>query len=153
MPKHQPQPQQQSVTEVFRPQLQTEAKYQLPLYTEHISAGFPSPCGDWMEQELDLNELVIQHPAATIFVRVSGDSMLKACIHPNDVLVVDQSLEARHGNIVVVALDGELLVKRLQRRGKQVFLIAENDAYAAIAVQPETDLFIWGVVIAVIHQV
>src|SRR5690554_7939530 len=74
---------------------------EIPLFVEHVSAGFPSPAQDFIEQALDLNELCIKHPAATYFVRVEGDSMLEAGIYPDDVLVVDRSLNAEHGDIKI----------------------------------------------------
>lgn len=138
---------------IFRPVLDADSTYKRPLYLVRVSAGYPSPSEDWLERELDLNELVIRHPNATIFVRVSGDSMLNACIHPNDVLVVDQSLEPVDGNIVIVALDGELLVKRLCCRGKHLFLVAENDDYPEIEVSEAMDCRVWGVVTTVVHRV
>jgi DNA polymerase V len=87
--------------------------YQLPLYANKISAGFPSPADDYIEMKLDLNTHLIKHPAATFFVRVSGDSMLNAGINSGDLLIVDRSIEPVDGKIVIVALNGELTVKRL----------------------------------------
>lgn len=127
--------------------------YRLPFYAERISAGFPSPAQNEEEEVLDLNELLIKHPAATFFLRVSGNSMIKAGIHSNDILVVDRSLEARHGKIVIASLNGELTVKRLHRTGLRVQLIAENDGYAPIDITEEMDFRIWGVVTSVIHAV
>ena len=89
--------------------------YALPLYASKVQAGFPSPADDFMEGRLDLNQHLVKHPTATFFVRVSGDSMIEAGIHPDDILVVDRSLEPRHGKIVIAALDGELTVKRLHK--------------------------------------
>ncbi|MEO5343807.1 MAG: translesion error-prone DNA polymerase V autoproteolytic subunit [Gammaproteobacteria bacterium SHHR-1] len=126
--------------------------YRLPLYASKVSAGFPSPADDYLEGALDLNEHLIAHPAATFFVRVSGDSMLGAGIHPDDILVVDRSLEASSGRIVVVALDGELTVKRLHINGQEVRLLPENPAYAPIVLREEGELHVWGVVTSVIHR-
>src|SRR5208283_3271949 len=64
----------------------------LPLFTSKVAAGFPSPADDYIEKNLDLNELLVQKPAATFFVRAQGESMLGAGIHPNDILVVDRSI-------------------------------------------------------------
>lgn len=126
--------------------------YQLPLYAGKVSAGFPSPADDYLEGALDLNEHLIAHPSATFFVRVSGDSMIGAGIHPDDILVVDRSLEASSGRIVVVALDGELTVKRLHIGPEGIRLLPENPAYAPIPIQEETGLHVWGVVTSVIHR-
>lgn len=127
--------------------------YRLPFYTSTVSAGFPSPAEDEVDQELDLNDLLIKHPAATFFLRVSGDSMLKAGIHHNDILVVDRSLSPSSGKIVIGVLNGELTVKRLLMKGKKVSLVPENDAYPVLEVTEAMDFRIWGVVTNVIHAV
>ena len=111
----------------------------LPLFSGKVSAGFPSPADDYIEKSLDLNDLLIQKPAATFFVRAQGESMLGAGIHPNDILVVDRSLEPVPGRIVICALDGELVVKRLKRRGGQWVLGSENPAYRDIVLREEMD--------------
>jgi DNA polymerase V len=99
-----------------------------------------------------LNELLVQKPAATFFVRAQGESMLGAGIHPNDILVVDRSLEAIPGKVVICAINGELTVKRLERVNSQWQLKAENPAYADIVIHDELELVIWGVVTNVIHS-
>jgi DNA polymerase V len=123
----------------------------IPLFNCKVAAGFPSPADDYIEKTLDLNDLLIQKPAATFFVRAEGESMLGAGIHPNDILVVDRSLEPLVGKVVICALNGELTVKRLKSIGNEIVLGAENPAYANIIVQKDTDLVIWGVVTNVIH--
>ena len=138
------------VSEILHPDC--KAKHELPLYLERVSAGFPSP-DDHLDRKLDLNELLIKHPSATFFVRVSGDSMLKACVHPDDILVVDQSLEPRDGSIVIAVVNGELTVKRLCKTGQHLLLVAENDDYPVLKIHEETDFLIWGVVTTVIHRV
>ena len=125
----------------------------LPLFTGKVAAGFPSPADDYIEKNLDLNELLVQKPAATFFVRAQGESMLGAGIHPNDILVVDRSIEPVPGKIVICALNGELTVKRLERENRQWKLKAENPAYADIAIHEDLDMVIWGVVTNVIHAV
>lgn len=125
----------------------------LPFYACCVEAGFPSPAESEMEGNLDLNDLLIKHPAATFFVRVSGSSMIKAGIHHNDILVVDRSLEPHPGKIVIAAVNGELTVKRLCKEGNKVFLVAENDQYPAIEILEGMELHIWGVVTSVIHSV
>jgi DNA polymerase V len=124
----------------------------LPLFTGKVAAGFPSPADDYVEKNLDLNELLVQKPAATFFVRAQGESMLGAGIHPNDILVVDRSLEAIPGKVVICAINGELTVKRLERFNEQWQLKAENPAYADIVIHDELELVIWGVVTNVIHS-
>lgn len=127
--------------------------YHLPFYQSSISAGFPSPAEDDMEEKLDLNELLIKHPSATFFLRVSGSSMIRAGIHHDDILVVDRSLEPKSGKIVIASVNGELTVKRLHCEGKKVRLVAENEGYAPIDITEDVDLRIWGVVTNVIHPV
>ncbi len=125
--------------------------YKIPLYQTAVSAGFPSPAEDDVDAELDLNELLIKHPAATFFLKVSGDSMINAGIHNGDILVVDRSLTPSNGKIVIAAVNAELTVKRLQTKGKKVFLVPENGAYPILEVKEEMDFRIWGVVTNVIH--
>ncbi len=125
----------------------------LPFYGSHISAGFPSPADDFIEKTLDLNTYLVQHPAATFFVRVSGDSMVNAGIFDGDLLIVDRSLEPISGKIVVAAIHGELTVKRLIRKNNQFFLQPENLNYPVIEIKEEENMHIWGVVTSVIHAV
>jgi DNA polymerase V len=129
----------------------TPCSVPLPLFTGKVAAGFPSPADDYIEKTLDLNELLVKKPAATFFVRAEGESMLGAGIHPNDILVVDRSLEPVAGKIVICALNGALTVKRLQRRAGQWVLAAENPLYTDIALNEGLELVVWGVVTAVIH--
>ncbi len=125
----------------------------LPLFSNKVSAGFPSPADDHLETKLDLNQHLVQHPAATFFVRVSGDSMIGASIHDGDVLVVDRSLVCKDGCIAIAVVDGELTVKRFFLRGNEVVLMAENPKYPDIAVTQDMDFRVWGVVTTVIHKV
>ena len=128
-----------------------DIRYSLPLFQNPVTAGFPSPAEDEIEKKLDLNELLIKHPSATFFLRVSGASMIKAGIHDNDILIVDRSIEPAHGKIVVAAVNGELTVKRLHLEKNRVFLTAENDTYRPIEITEGIELHIWGVVTSVIH--
>jgi len=130
-----------------------QKKYKLPLYQSTVAAGFPSPADSDMEEMLDMNELLVKHPAATFFVRVCGSSMINAGIHHHDILVVDRSLEPAPGKIVVAAINSELTVKRLVKEGDRIRLIAENEGYPPIDVSEESDLRIWGVVTNVVHAV
>lgn len=121
-------------------------------YYESVVAGFPSPAEDYIEQSLDLNEYLIKDPAATFFVRVEGNSMINAGIFPNDILIVDRSLEPRHNQIIIGIIDGEFTVKRLCIQGLKVLLKAENTAFEAIEITRDTDFRVWGVVTNVVHQ-
>jgi DNA polymerase V len=128
-------------------------RLRLPLFAGKVSAGFPSPAADYIDKSLDLNELLVQKPAATYFVRAQGESMLGAGIHPNDILVVDRSIEPVAGRIIICALNGDLTVKRLACENKQWKLKAENPDYPDIVLSDDLELVIWGVVTTVIHAV
>jgi DNA polymerase V len=122
-----------------------------PLFSCGVTAGFPSPAEDYIDQRLDLNELLIENPAATFFVRVAGDSMTGAGINHGDILIVDRSLEPVSGKIVIAVISGELTVKRLRIDEQRCLLVAENPDYGPLEVSPETGCEIWGVVTSVIH--
>ena len=124
----------------------------LPFFLSRVPAGFPSPADDYLEGELDLNELLIQHPAATFFVRLAGDSMVNAGLFDGDILVVDRAVTASHGHIVVAVIDGEMTVQRLYSQGGQVELRPENPAYKPIVFDGGRELTIWGVVIGSVRQ-
>jgi DNA polymerase V len=141
-----------SAIAVFKP-TQRPSKFRLPLFAGKVSAGFPSPAADYVDKSLSLDELLIQKPAATFFVRAQGESMLGAGIHPNDILVVDRSLKPVSGKIVICALNGELTVKRLLQENDRWLLRAENRHYPDIELTDELDLVVWGVVTNVIHAV
>lgn len=117
----------------------------LPMYSDLVQCGFPSPAADYVEQRIDLNELLIHHPSATYFVKAAGDSMVEAGISDGDLLVVDSSRTAQHGDIVIAAVDGEFTVKRLQLR-PTIQLNPMNNAYSPIIVSNEDTLDIFGVV-------
>jgi DNA polymerase V len=126
--------------------------YRLPFYQHSISAGFPSPADNDIDETLDLNELLIKHPAATFFLKVSGSSMINAGIHHNDILIVDRSVAPTDGKVVIASVNGELTVKRLSITHKKIELVAENDAYSPIDITEDMELKIWGVVTNVIHH-
>ena len=137
--------------EVFLPETQTNEK--LNLYSSQIPAGFPSPAEDFLEKRLDLNDFLIKNKAATFLIRVQGDSMINAGIHSGDILIIDRSLEASEGKIVLGVLNGEFTVKRVLKKDGKLFLMPENDAYQPIEVTEEMDFNIWGVVTHSIHKV
>ena len=127
---------------------------EIPLFVASVSAGFPSPAEDYEEGPLDLNTYLIPHPAATFFVRVSGDSMKEAGIFPRDLLIVDRSVTPVSGKIIIAVLDGALTVKRLRRHSKhKIVLEPENPEYQAILVNENQQFEVWGVVTHVIHSV
>ncbi|MBD2655494.1 translesion error-prone DNA polymerase V autoproteolytic subunit [Synechocystis sp. FACHB-383] len=135
--------------EIYRPSRRTV--YELPLYACPVSAGFPSPAEDYLEGKLDLNQYLIQHPAATFFVRVTGDSMIGAGIHAGDILIVDRSLEPRDNKVVIAVVNGELLVKRLRMEKQKIYLASENSDYPPLVITDLMDFEVWGVVTNVIH--
>lgn len=122
------------------------------LFASRPAAGFPAPADDLVEQVLDINDLVVENPASTFFVRVQGDSMEGAGIFSGDVLVIDRSVEVRDGRIVVAAIFGELVVKRLKKRGDQMTLHSENESYEPIVVSAEDECYVWGVVVGSVRQ-
>jgi len=119
---------------------------------ESVSAGFPSPATDYMENKLDLNEHLIKHPAATFIVKANGISMIEAGISSGDLLIVDRSISPRNDNIVIASILGDLTVKKLQKKNQSFFLMSANESYPSIEVKEEMECFIWGVVTYVIHK-
>ena len=134
---------------VYKPDFSTKRRQ--PIFMATVPAGFPSPAADYEEGKLDLNRHLIKNPAATFFVRVTGDSMLKAGIHSGDLLVVDRSIEPRDKSVVIAVVDGELTVKRIRIRSNKVTLVAENDGYRSRQIDEQTEFEVWGVVTNVIH--
>ncbi|MDR2442767.1 MAG: translesion error-prone DNA polymerase V autoproteolytic subunit [Deltaproteobacteria bacterium] len=124
-----------------------------PFYLESVSAGFPSPAEDYVQDFLDLQRLVVKNPAATFFLKVSGNSMSGAGINDGDLLVVDRSKKVASGRIVIAAWDGELTVKRLKIKGEKVFLVPENPDYPEMDITNNENTVIWGVVTFVVHKV
>ena len=137
------------VDAIYTPDLSTRCS--LPVFLGRLPAGFPSPADDYIEGRLDLNRHLIKHPAATFFVRVTGDSMIGAGIHSGDLLVVDRSLEPVDRNVVVAVLDGELTVKRLFKQHGVLRLLPENLSYQPIEITDQHTFEIWGIVTNVIH--
>ncbi len=139
-----------SIAAIF--EVEQKTKVVCPLFTSGVSAGFPSPADDHIDRKLDLHELLIQHPAATFFVRVAGESMKDAGINHGDILVVDRSLEATSGKIVIAIVNGELTVKRYVQNNTSCQLVAANPDYPPVEITEATDFSVWGVVTSVIHQ-
>ncbi len=122
----------------------------IPIYSSKVEAGFASPADDFVEEYLDLNNLLVKHHEATFFVRVSGHSMIDAGIFPDDILIVDRSIQAKDGKVVIANIEGDVMVKRLSIQGDRIILKSENPKYKDIVVTGE--LTVWGVVTSVIHQ-
>jgi DNA polymerase V len=124
----------------------------LPLVLDRAPCGFPSPAQDYIEQSIDLNDYCVRHPAATYLVQASGDSMRGAGIIEGDVLVVDRSLTAQHRDIVIAAVNGEMVCKRLELTPR-VRLVSENPAYAPLVPAEGETLDIFGVVVSMVRRI
>ena len=124
----------------------------IPIFTSRVQAGFPSPADDHLEDTLDLNTHLIHHKEATFFVKAQGDSMIGAGIQQGDILIVDKSLTAKSGKIVIAVVDGEFTVKRLHKYKGNITLKAENPDFKDIKIGGDDELIILGVVTSVIHQ-
>ena len=124
----------------------------IPLVTETISAGFPSPAEDYIELGIDLNKYLIKNHISTFCLRVSGNSMNNAGIYNNDLLIIDRSINPNPGHIVVALLDGEFTLKRLIREKNNYYLKADKENYPAINLYEYVDIQIWGVAIYSIHE-
>ena len=130
----------------------TTKKFKIPLLTDSVSAGFPSPADDYTEENIDLNEHLISNPFSTFFLRVKGDSMINAGIKDKDLIIVDKSLIAKPGDIVIAMIDGEFTIKRLSIKNDELYLKAENHNYPDFRFNTHIDVQIWGVVIYSIHS-
>lgn len=138
--------------EVYVPESKP-AQMLIPMAFEAVVAGWPSAAQDYYSGDIDLNEHLIRDRAATFIVRVVGDSMTDAGISHGDELIVDRSLQAKHGDVVIAVLDGELTVKRLEQAHNGVVLRAANPKYPDIKVAELSDLRVWGVVTRCLHHV
>jgi DNA polymerase V len=116
----------------------------LSLYLDRVSAGFPSPATEYIEQNIDLNDHLISHPSASYLLRASGSSMIELGIFDRDLLLVDRSLVARQGDVVIAALDGQLTCKVLDITGRR--LLPANRREKPIELSEDPDLIIEGVV-------
>lgn len=119
--------------------LKTGSEIRLPLAVSRIPAGFPSPAEQYLHDRLDLNELVVRHPASTFYAWAEGRSMEGAGIYDGDLLVIDRSVEIAHGCIVIAAVDGELTCKRFNQ--KAGLLEAESEELYRPIKCTETTLF------------
>jgi DNA polymerase V len=135
-----------NIAAIFKSDTNTTSTTLTPLYTSAPAAGFPAPGDDMVEKSLNVHDYLVKHPVSTFFVRVEGDSMEGAGIFSGDILVVDRSVEAKVGRIVVAAVGGGLVVKRLAMLDGAMVLMSENEAYAPITVTGDEECFVWGVV-------
>jgi len=131
---------------------QDKKKIKLKLFAQGVSAGFPSPADDYIDKNLDLNEYMIKHPAATYLIKVVGNSMIDAGISTGDILIVDRSIEPADSKIVVAVINGEFTLKRFRKIDNKIFLYPENSSFKPIEIKEEMECQIWGVVTFVIHS-
>lgn len=118
------------------------------------ATGFGAAADDYMERGIDLNEQLIRNKPATFFMRIRGDAMVGAGIFDGDIVIVDRSLKAVPGKIVIASLNGEMLIRRLEKTFNKLRLIPETNKLAPIEVDASCDDFsIWGVVTYTIHAV
>jgi len=115
------------------------------------ATGFGAAADDYMERGIDLNEQLILNKPATFFFRMNGDAMVNAGIQSGDVLIVDRSIKAANGKIIIAAINGDLVVRRYQQTINRITLIAENQKYGNIELGEFTEYTSWGVVTCVIH--
>ena len=111
-----------------------------------FSAGFPSPAEDFTELSISLDKHLIQNPAATFMAYANGNSMVRAGIHHGDILIIDRSLNARDGDIIIAVLQGEFTVKQLSIVKDTFFLMPKNPQYSPVKISGDIDFEIWGVV-------
>lgn len=140
-----------AIAKTFKP-TNSKSRKVLPLYLNPVAAGIPALTEDHIEAELDLNDYLIKHPTATFLVRVMGDSMIDAGIHPDDILVVDRAVEPKDQSIVIAVVNSDCTLKRLRKFNDKVFLMPENKNYEPLQITEEMDFMIWGVVTNIIHS-
>ena len=126
--------------------------FEFRLLSHRISAGFPSPATDYVEEGLDLNDYLVRNKPATFMFTVKGDSMTGASIEEGDKVVVDRAQHPKHGDIVVAVVDGEYTIKRLFKHMGRVELRPENAAYPPIVFHDVSELMVWGVVVGVVRR-
>lgn len=130
----------------------TGSELELPVING-VSAGFPSPAADFVDNGIDLNLHLIKHPSATFFARVKGLSMKDAGIDDGDLLIIDKSIEPIDGKIAVCFVDGEFTLKRIKIEKDEVWLMPANESFSPIVLTKDNDLRIWGVVTHIIKSV
>ncbi len=137
---------------ILSPDFTNQAR--IPVISSYLAAGFPSPAEDLVEGKLNPSDLLIKNKAATYFVRIIGESMTGDGIFPNDIVVVDRSLNARNGDIIIACVNGEVTIKRYKRdEAKQlIYLIPSNPDFEVITITKEEEFEIWGVVTFNLHS-
>ena len=117
------------------------------------ASGFGAAADDYMERGIDLNEELIRNKPATFFMRVSSDAMQESGIYKGDVVIVDRSLKAANGKIVIAVLNGDMLIRRFEKNKNSIRLVADMNRLATINIDASCEDFaVWGVVTYVIHK-
>ncbi len=119
-------------------------------YNVHLKAGFPSPAMDYLEERIDLNKVLIDHPLSTFIIECTGVSMISAFIPPKAKLVVDKSITPKNGDIVVAVMNGDFTVKFLKKNDFKCWLVPGNSKYKETEITAEMNMQIWGVVVKII---
>jgi DNA polymerase V len=132
-------------------------KITIPYPLETVSAGFPSPAQDYTEKRIDLNEHLIHNPISTFMLKVNSLSMKNAGIEIGDEILIDRSLDAEHGDVVLALINNEFTVKRLMQKKLStglydVWLKAENPDFPDIHPHSEEQIMIWGVVTCILKK-
>ena len=128
-------------------------KETLPIILQKVSAGFPSPATDYIEEAINLNNELIKNPSSTFLIRVQGNSMLDCKIAEGDVLIVDRSLTLKNNSIAVLNFQGELVVKKIIKKKEKYFILSKKNTHTEeIEIASSLDSELWGIVIYVIHK-
>ncbi|MBC3541401.1 LexA family protein [Rufibacter sediminis] len=124
----------------------------LPLYSSYVTAGFPSPADDYLEDMINLKEHLIRNPGTTFMMRVRGNSMQDAKINDGDLLIIDSKLKPKDGYPIICSIDGEFTTKTFRQKGDRLFLEPANSNYKTIEITGEMELRSWGVITWIIHK-
>lgn len=132
----------------------SKTQFQLDLHYagSQIAAGFPSPAEDYLEATMDLNQTLIKHPAATFYGRVKGLSMKEAGVNDGDLLIIDKSLRYKNDALAVCFINGEFTLKRIKKKGNQLYLVPANSDFQPIPIKDDDDFSIWGIVTYIIKR-
>ncbi len=123
----------------------------IPFVNSKVNAGFPSPAMDYLEQKIDLDEILITHPSSTFIIKVNGSSMIDEGICDKSYLIVDKSLNYKKNNIAIININGDLTVKKVEKRGSKFYIVGANKNFAPVEINEETEVMIWGIVTWVLN--